>query len=172
MTSKDIKITPGRRDGSNWYIDIEFQGFVFFFRIHFINKSRKNAAYESLKVMTIYFEGTSQEKTCEIQKITDLMLYVERHQQWLLEHLLFEYKKKRNEEVKETLDKKQQCERCGETLLPAHIVWLEFSQNRGTYHKPGELPAGDISQGVFPFGVGCSRRVLMETESQLQTSNK
>jgi hypothetical protein len=30
---------------------------------------------------------------------------------------------------------------------------------------PDKIPAGDVSQGLFPFGVGCSRRVLLETET-------
>jgi hypothetical protein len=57
------------------------------------------------------------------------------------------------------------CERCGEWLKRERIVWLELSNTDGLYRKPGALPEGHVSQGGFPFGSACARRVLKEQEN-------
>jgi hypothetical protein len=52
------------------------------------------------------------------------------------------------------------CERCGKEHLAATFVWLELDSTTGTYYRPGTLPAGARSQGLFAFGPTCARRVL------------
>lgn len=48
------------------------------------------------------------------------------------------------------------CEKCGESLKPEHIVWLELSTTDGHYYR--KLPQGHESQGRFPFGRSCAKR--------------
>ena len=50
------------------------------------------------------------------------------------------------------------CERCHEKLNPAKIVWLELDQDTGRYVE--KVPEGHASQGGFPFGSACAKRVL------------
>jgi hypothetical protein len=59
------------------------------------------------------------------------------------------------------MDKKQpptRCTECNEILTSKNIVWLELSNSDGNYYK--EIPDGHVSQGGFPFGSTCSKKVL------------
>jgi hypothetical protein len=58
------------------------------------------------------------------------------------------------------------CERCGETLEPKRIKWLELSNTNGNYYV--ELPKGHESQGSFPFGIKCATNQLNETIKNLK----
>lgn len=50
------------------------------------------------------------------------------------------------------------CTRCGEPLKgPA--AWLELDQRDNTYHDREDVPE-DRSQGWFPFGLDCARRII------------
>lgn len=94
MEPKDIKITDNGKQGVNWNFQLECGGFCGNFRIHFADNTRKNAKFEDLQAMTCYFEGFSNDdnylKTYEVNKVTDVMLFVERKMQWILEHLMRE----------------------------------------------------------------------------------
>lgn len=57
-------------------------------------------------------------------------------------------------------DTDRRCERCFQRLDPAKAVELELDQGTGLYHRPGQLPEGAESQGMFDFGAACARRVL------------
>ena len=48
---------------------------------------------------------------------------------------------------------------CCERPLKARIAWLELDQRNNTYHDFGGVPA-DKSQGWFPFGITCARKML------------
>ncbi len=56
-----------------------------------------------------------------------------------------------------------ECERCGQQLLPGREVWLELSTVTGRYYKPGNIRPESNSQGVFSFGTTCARKQLAET---------
>lgn len=58
----------------------------------------------------------------------------------------------------QSIDKKIKCEKCGETLTPSKVKWLELSQTDGKYYTA--IPAGHISQGSFPFGSACAKSQL------------
>lgn len=58
------------------------------------------------------------------------------------------------------IDRIQHCQRCGETLKPQRIVWLELSITDGNYYE--ELPDGHESQGGFPFGSTCAKKQIKE----------
>ncbi len=60
-----------------------------------------------------------------------------------------------------TKGEKIYCERCGDKLNPAKVVWLELSQTDGKYYT--NIPNGHTSQGAFSFGVACSKTQLKET---------
>ena len=47
------------------------------------------------------------------------------------------------------------CQRCGERLNPARIVWLDLNNQTLRYSRT-EWPAEE-SQGAFPFGAACAR---------------
>lgn len=51
------------------------------------------------------------------------------------------------------------CTRCGEPLNPDKMVWLELNWETGKYAAVGMVPE-DQSQGRFPFGAACARRVM------------
>lgn len=53
------------------------------------------------------------------------------------------------------------CERCGETLDPKKVKWLELSQTDGNYYD--KIPEGHVSQGAFSFGTACATAQLKET---------
>lgn len=50
---------------------------------------------------------------------------------------------------------------CCERLLTSKVVWLELDQRRTVYHDFGGVPA-DKSQGWFPFGSACAKRLRKE----------
>jgi hypothetical protein len=59
------------------------------------------------------------------------------------------------------MDKKRsliRCTECGDILTSKKIVWLELSNSDGNYYR--EIPKGHVSQGGFPFGTTCSKKVL------------
>lgn len=51
------------------------------------------------------------------------------------------------------------CERCGEQLNPATLVWLELSFETNRYGAEGSVTAAE-SQGCFTFGSACAKAVL------------
>ena len=53
----------------------------------------------------------------------------------------------------------ESCERCDRKLRTTETVYLEFNTRTNRYQTEGTVPAGD-SQGAFPFGKVCARRVL------------
>lgn len=58
------------------------------------------------------------------------------------------------------MEHETRCERCGEKLNPSRTKWLELSWRTNRFHEhEGEIP-GEDSQGWFPFGQACARRVL------------
>lgn len=66
--------------------------------------------------------------------------------------------------TEEELGGPQHCERCGERLILARIVWLELNSHTGIYSRnEGETPAEE-SQGWFPFGSACAKSVLAAQE--------
>lgn len=54
------------------------------------------------------------------------------------------------------------CEDCGEDLDPETLVWLELNSRTDEWVEPGTAAWSDTddSQGCFPFGQACARRVL------------
>jgi len=50
------------------------------------------------------------------------------------------------------------CENCGRELNPKKIKWLELDTRTNTF-TDDELPE-QYSQGGFPFGIACAKRVL------------
>ncbi len=55
-------------------------------------------------------------------------------------------------------NEKKQCTYCGKTLKGC-IAWLELDQRSNTYHDSGCVPK-ELSQGWFPFGITCARKLL------------
>lgn len=60
----------------------------------------------------------------------------------------------KNEETEAT----EFCEICGKKLDPNKIVWLNLDRRTNTYTDK-ELPS-QYSQGGFPFGKDCAKRIL------------
>jgi hypothetical protein len=56
--------------------------------------------------------------------------------------------------------KSYECERCDRELDPDKTVWLELRWDTGLYYAPGTEIPEDKSQGGFPFGAACAKRVL------------
>lgn len=54
---------------------------------------------------------------------------------------------------------------CCERALKNKVAWLELDQRTNTYHDFGDVPA-DKSQGWFPFGPACARRLLREAKAE------
>ena len=54
------------------------------------------------------------------------------------------------------------CTCCGKRLC-GKVRYLELDQRTNTYHDHGGIPEGR-SQGWFPFGLACARRMLREHE--------
>ena len=55
------------------------------------------------------------------------------------------------------------CQRCGRTLEPDQIVWLELDQRTDTYVDPAIVRVPDEqSQGCFPFGADCAALLKAE----------
>lgn len=48
---------------------------------------------------------------------------------------------------------------CCERPLRGKVAWLELDQRTNAYHDRGGVPA-DKSQGWFPFGMTCARKML------------
>ncbi len=57
------------------------------------------------------------------------------------------------------LDKSSRYCTCCEKPLSASFRWLELDQRSNTYHDRGDVPE-DRSQGWFPFGLTCARKLL------------
>lgn len=55
----------------------------------------------------------------------------------------------------------RRCEHCGEELHPNREVWLELDQRTNKYVDPNKVNVPTkYSQGGFPFGKACARKVL------------
>lgn len=52
------------------------------------------------------------------------------------------------------------CDCCGRLIKPGRAVWLEFDNDTGRHHRPGEVPEGHESLGVYPFGATCAATIL------------
>jgi len=50
------------------------------------------------------------------------------------------------------------CTCCGRQLT-GRFRWLELDQRSNTYHDREDVPA-DKSQGWFPFGLSCARKLV------------
>lgn len=53
--------------------------------------------------------------------------------------------------------------RCCEKPLARRIAWLEFDQRDNTFHDHGDVPT-EHSQGWFPFGLTCARKVKAQAD--------
>ena len=51
------------------------------------------------------------------------------------------------------------CEQCRKPLDDKKVVWLELNRDTLIYDRPGIVPP-ELSQGEFPFGAACARRVV------------
>ena len=51
------------------------------------------------------------------------------------------------------------CHHCGRTLDENKAVYLELSFKTGRWYDEGECPQEE-SQGGFPFGKACARKML------------
>jgi hypothetical protein len=47
--------------------------------------------------------------------------------------------------------------------LSAKAAWLELDQRTNRYHDAGDVPP-ELSQGWFPFGLTCAKRLLKQRE--------
>lgn len=56
-------------------------------------------------------------------------------------------------------EERDACTRCGETLDPEAVTWLELSFKTNRYSMAGDVPESE-SQGFFPFGYACAKAVL------------
>lgn len=54
--------------------------------------------------------------------------------------------------------KPRKCEECGRELKKETEVWLELSNTNGEYYK--KIPIGHETQGFFPFGKDCAKRII------------
>ena len=55
------------------------------------------------------------------------------------------------------------CERCGEQLVPDRIVWLELNGKTHRFERATKSTISEEdSQGCFPYGSTCARKVLKE----------
>ena len=54
------------------------------------------------------------------------------------------------------------CECCERELNPKTLTWLELNAVTCEYARPGKAKWSDSdeSQGCFPFGQACARRIL------------
>lgn len=50
---------------------------------------------------------------------------------------------------------------CCKKRLKGRLAWLELDQRTDRYHDFGGVPENK-SQGWFPFGIACARRLLAE----------
>ncbi len=53
------------------------------------------------------------------------------------------------------------CEKCGAELNPSRVKWLELDTRTNVFTDPDkvEIPE-EHSQGGFPFGIACAKKVL------------
>jgi len=51
-------------------------------------------------------------------------------------------------------------------------VWLELSIDSAKYYAEGRLPAGHQSQGCFPFGAACAKRVKGNYRQQIRENRR
>jgi hypothetical protein len=61
---------------------------------------------------------------------------------------------------------RNRCERCGELLHPDREVWLEYDQRFNGYTDQ-DVPS-NVSQGGFPFGKACAKRVIEEYKTTVE----
>lgn len=78
-------------EGANVRFEIRINNIPLKFRIHFIDKIRKNSRYVDRTASDLYFEGlgtsnSNLEGTYSITRATDALLFAERHTQWMLEN--------------------------------------------------------------------------------------
>lgn len=67
----------------------------------------------------------------------------------------------------EDLDVAKFCTKCDAPLNPKKTVWLELDQRNWTYHDfLGGVPE-EHSQGWFPFGSDCAKRLRAEARAAL-----
>jgi len=96
METKNFKIVSViERKGNTVYALLQFPGFVGRFRFGFIDKTRKNGDL-SLDAMTVTYspvlpEDGNYSTFWQISEITDAMLFVERHKQWILEKMIRDF---------------------------------------------------------------------------------
>ena len=62
-----------------------------------------------------------------------------------------------------TLSKDNRFCTCCERPLRAKFAWLELDQRDWTYHDFGGVPP-EKSQGCFPFGLTCARKLIAQAE--------
>lgn len=53
---------------------------------------------------------------------------------------------------------------CCERELKSKVAWLELDQRTSCYHDFGGVPP-ERSQGFFPFGLACARKMLAEART-------
>lgn len=49
------------------------------------------------------------------------------------------------------------CQECGATLT-GKVIWLELDQDTNKFYY-NKIPEGHNSQGLFPFGRDCAKKV-------------
>lgn len=61
----------------------------------------------------------------------------------------------------QTMSINQTCTHCGKDLHPDRVAYLELHCETHEWAKPGKAEWSDSpdSQGIFPFGQACSRKV-------------
>lgn len=58
------------------------------------------------------------------------------------------------------------CTCCQRDLSGHALRWLEFDQRTQTYHDLGNVPA-DKSQGWFPFGLKCAKKLVAQHRAKI-----
>ncbi len=58
----------------------------------------------------------------------------------------------------EIAESNRYCTEC-DKRLSGKVAWLELDQRTDTYHDHGDVPS-DQSQGWFPFGLDCAKKLL------------
>lgn len=53
---------------------------------------------------------------------------------------------------------------CCDRALKGKVRWLEMDQRTNTYHDFGGVPA-EHSQGWFPFGLTCAKKLLVKARA-------
>jgi hypothetical protein len=62
------------------------------------------------------------------------------------------------EEAKNLKPDQRFCTHCKKPLEKS-VAWLELDQRTNKYHCLGDVPS-DQSQGWFPFGVSCAKKIM------------